>query len=142
MANIVELREMNDDKLDELLENAREEMFNLRFQKAIAQLQNTARIRVVRREIAQIQEVLHKRQLAKEQAAVQPAITAVLKDKEWYASAHYVYEDSVWQVEFEDSSGNKLATASVNLNKKQPRGRRELTEKAVPQLVTNIEVTG
>jgi large subunit ribosomal protein L29 len=142
MANIVELREMNDDKLDELLENAREEMFNLRFQKAIAQLQNTARIRVVRREIAQIQEVLHKRQLAKEQAAVQPEITAVLKDKEWYASAHYVYEDSVWQVEFEDSSGTKLATASVNLNKKQPRGRRELTQKAAPQLVTNIEVTG
>lgn len=142
MANIVELRGMSDDKLEELLENAREEMFNLRFQKAIAQLQNTARIRVVRREIAQIQEALHKRQLAKEQAAAEPEIAAVLEGKEWYASAHYVYEDSVWQVEFEDGSGNKLATASVNLNKKQPKGRREWAQKSAPHLVTNFEVTG
>jgi len=142
MANIVELREMSDDKLEELLENAREEMFNLRFQKAIAQLQNTARIKVVRREIAQIQETLHKRQLAKAHAAAQPEISAVLKDKEWYATAHYVYEDSVWQVEFEDGSGNSLATASVNLNKKQPKGRKALAQMAAPRLVTNFEVTG
>ena len=36
MLNIVELREMSDDRLEEMVENAREEMFNLRFQKASA----------------------------------------------------------------------------------------------------------
>ena len=69
MANIVELREMSDDKLDKLLENAREEMFNLRFQQATAQLDNHARVKIVRREIAQIQTVLHMRQLAIDTAA-------------------------------------------------------------------------
>jgi large subunit ribosomal protein L29 len=142
MANIVELREMSDEKLEEMLENAREEMFNLRFQKAIAQLQNSIRIRHVRREIAQIQEVLHKRQLAKELAAAQPEITAVLQGKESFATARYVYEASAWQVVFEDGSGTELATATVNLNKKQPRTRRQRTAQRQPQLVTSFDVAG
>jgi large subunit ribosomal protein L29 len=140
MANIVELREMSDEKLEEMLEIAREEMFNLRFQKAIAQLQNTVRIRHVRREIAQIQETLHKRQLAKEVAAAQTEIAAVLQGKEsYYASARYVYEDSGWRVVFEDNNGNELATALVNLNKKHPKTRQERGKKGQPQLVTSFE---
>ena len=142
MANIVELREMSDEKLEELLENAREEMFNLRFQKAIAQLQNSIRIRHVRREIAQIQEVLHKRQMAKEVAAARPEIAAVLQGKESFATARFVYETSAWQVVFEDDGGNELATATVNLNKKQPKTRRQRTAKGQPQLVTSLDVTG
>ncbi len=142
MANIVELRDESDEKLEEMLDNAREEMFNLRFQKAIAQLQNTARIKEVRREMAQLQEVMHKRQLAKAEAAASPEITAVLKDKEWFASASYVYENSSWQVEFEDEDGNALASASVDLNKKQPSGRRERAQLDAPQLVTNVEIAG
>jgi large subunit ribosomal protein L29 len=142
MANIVELREMSDEKLEEMLETAREEMFNLRFQKAIAQLQNTVRIRHVRREIAQIEETLHKRQMAKEVAAAQSEIEAVLQGKETFASARYVYEMSVWQVVFEDSDGNELATATVNLNKKHPKTRRERGKKEQPQLVTGFETTG
>jgi large subunit ribosomal protein L29 len=142
MANIVELREMSDEKLEEMLETAREEMFNLRFQKAIAQLQNTVRIRHVRREIAQIQETLHKRQMAKEVAAAQPEIAAALQGKEMFASARYVYEASAWQVVFEDADGNELATATVNLNKKHPRTRRERGKKEEPQLVTDFETTG
>ena len=139
MANIVELREMSDEKLEEMLETAREEMFNLRFQKAISQLQNTVRIRHVRREIAQIQETLHKRQMAKEVAAAQPEIAAALQGKETFASARYVYEDSAWQVVFEDDSGNELATARVNLNKKYPRTRRERGKRGNPSLVTDFE---
>ena len=78
MANIVELREMSDDKLEEMLENAREEMFNLRFQQATAQLDNHARVRIVRREIAQVETVLHMRKLAIDTAAIEPDIAAAL----------------------------------------------------------------
>jgi len=139
MANIVELREMSDEKLEEMLDTAREEMFNLRFQKAIAQLQNTIRIRHVRREIAQVQEVLHKRQMAKEVAAAQPEIAAVLQGKETFASARYVYESSAWQVLFEDDAGNELATAMVNLNRKHAKTRQERVKKGQPHLVTSFE---
>ena len=142
MANIVELREMSDEKLNEMLENAREEMFNLRFQKAIAQLQNSIRIRHVRREIAQIQEVLHKRQLAKEVAVSQPEVAAALQGKESFATARFVYEMSAWQVVFEDGDGNELTTATVNLNQKQPKTRRQRTNKGQPQLVTSFDVAG
>ena len=142
MANIVELREMSDEKLEEMLETAREEMFNLRFQQAIAQLQNSVRIRQVRREIAQIQETLHKRQMAKELAAAQPRVTAVLQDQESFATARYVYEMSAWQVVFEDGDGNELATATVDLNKKQPKTRRQRIKKGQPQVVTSFDVAG
>ncbi|MEJ2751222.1 MAG: 50S ribosomal protein L29, partial [Chloroflexota bacterium] len=47
MANIVEIREMSDDKLTQKIEDAREELFNLRFQKAFAQLDNHARLKKV-----------------------------------------------------------------------------------------------
>ncbi len=142
MANIVELREMSDEKLEEMLENGREEMFNLRFQKAIAQLQNPVRIRQVRREIAQIQETLHKRHMAKELAAARPEVSAVLQGKESFATARYVYETSAWQVVFEDDDGNELATATVDLNKKHPKTRRQRASKGQPQVVTTVDIAG
>lgn len=142
MANIVELREMSDAKLEERLENAREEMFNLRFQKATAQLDNTARLRVVRREIAQVETVLRMRQLATDTAVGQPEIAAALDGKVWNATARYVYEDSAWQVAFEDNDGNALASAMVNLNRKQTASRRERQSAKVPQLVTSYEIAG
>lgn len=123
MANIVELNQMSNDKLEKTLEDAREEMFNLRFQKASARLENTSRLRKVRREIAQVETVLRQRALATEAAAAEPEIAAQLEGKEWQAVARYVYEDSAWQVEFNDKGGKKLATAWVNLNKVRPRGR-------------------
>ena len=142
MANIVELREMSDDKLDELLENAREEMFNLRFQKATAQLDNHARVKIVRREIAQIETVLRMRQMAIDTAAEQPEIAAALSGKEWRANAHFDYEDSAWQVEFNDEDDNSLATALVNLNKKQPQSRKDRAHSKSVQLVVSYEVVG
>lgn len=123
MANIVELNQMSNDKLGKMLEDAREEMFNLRFQKASARLENTARLRQVRREVAQLETVLHQRQLVTEAAAAQPEIASRLNGTEWQANARYVYEDSAWQVEFNDKGGKKLATAWVNLNKSRPSGR-------------------
>lgn len=141
MANIVELREMSDDKLSQMLENAREEMFNLRFQKATAQLENTARLKIVRREIAQLETVLGMSQLATETAVAHPEIASALANKTWQANVHFVYEESAWDVQFVDEDGNKLASALVNLNRKQPRGRRARAAKQ-PRLVTSYEVAG
>ena len=135
MASIVELNQMSNDKLEKTLEEAREEMFNLRFQKASARLENTARLRQVRREVAQVETVLHQRQLAADVAAAEPAIAEQLRDKEWQANARFVYEDSAWQVEFNDKGGKKLATAWVNLNKAQSKKAAK-----APQLVVRHEV--
>jgi large subunit ribosomal protein L29 len=120
MASIVELNQMSSDKLATKLEESREEMFNLRFQRASGRLENTARIREVRREIAQIETVLRQREMATAAAATQPEIAARLKNTDWQAVTRFVYEDSAWQVEFNDKSGGKLATAWVNLNKAHP----------------------
>jgi len=49
-----ELRELNDEQLEDRLRELREELFNLRFQQATRQLTNTARIREVRRDIARV----------------------------------------------------------------------------------------
>ena len=142
MANIVELREMSDDKLHELLENAREEMFNLRFQKATAQLDNHARVKIVRREIAQLETVLRMRQMAIDTAAQEPEIATVLSGKEWRANTHFDYEDSAWRVDFSDEEDNSIATALVDLNKKQPKSRKERARNQQVQLVVNYEVVG
>jgi large subunit ribosomal protein L29 len=142
MANIVELREMSDDKLEEMLENAREEMFNLRFQQATAQLDNHARVKIVRREIAQVETVLHMRKLAIETAVAEPTVAAALSDKEWRANAHFDYEDSAWQVEFSDEDGNDVASALVNLNKKRLQARKRRATSGPLQLIVSYEVAG
>ncbi len=142
MANIVELREMSEDKLDKMLENAREEMFNLRFQKATAQLDNHARVKIVRREIAQLNTVLHMRQLAIDTAAQEPAIAAALSGKEWRANAHFNYEDSAWHVDFRDEDDNEVASALVNLNKKRSQSRKRHAPQKPVQLVVSYEVVG
>ena len=59
-----ELRTKSEDELKDSLLGLRKEAFNLRFQRASGQLENTARIREVRRDIARIKTVLHQRQQA------------------------------------------------------------------------------
>ena len=54
----------SDDELKEELIALRKEAFNLRFQTASGQLENTARGRLVRRDIARIKTVLHQRVIA------------------------------------------------------------------------------
>ena len=56
-----EARQKTDDELNDELGDLRKEAFNLRFQKASGQLENTARVRMVRRDIARIKTVLHVR---------------------------------------------------------------------------------
>ena len=53
-----ELQAKNIDELREDLESAKRELFNLRFQNATNQMQNTARITEVRKNIARIQTVI------------------------------------------------------------------------------------
>ncbi|WP_363316147.1 50S ribosomal protein L29 [Aeromicrobium sp.] len=59
----VELRLLDADGLAEKLRDAKEELFNLRFQNATGQLDNTARLRTVRKDIARIYTVLREREL-------------------------------------------------------------------------------
>lgn len=61
--NSSELREMTDEELVEALEEAKEEKFNLRFQLATNQLDNTARIREVKADIARILTVMREREM-------------------------------------------------------------------------------
>jgi large subunit ribosomal protein L29 len=57
MANASDLRAMTPDQLDDELLKLKKEQFNLRFQRATGQLENTSRVRVVRRDIARIKTV-------------------------------------------------------------------------------------
>ncbi|MBM9462089.1 50S ribosomal protein L29 [Aeromicrobium sp. YIM 150415] len=58
-----ELRGLSADDLASKLKEAKEELFNLRFQNATGQLDNTARLKSVRREIARIYTVIREREL-------------------------------------------------------------------------------
>jgi large subunit ribosomal protein L29 len=65
MANerATELRELPDDELAVRLAEAKEELFNLRFQNATGQLDSNRRLQTVRRDIARIYTVMREREL-------------------------------------------------------------------------------
>ncbi len=54
-----DLRQKSPDELQDDVMSLRKEAFNLRFQKATGQLENTARVRQVRRDIARIKTILN-----------------------------------------------------------------------------------
>jgi large subunit ribosomal protein L29 len=56
-----ELRELSDDDLELRLHERRQELFNLRFQAATGALENAARVRLAKREIARILTVRNER---------------------------------------------------------------------------------
>ena len=58
-----ELRELADDELVSRLREAKEELFNLRFQMATGQLDNNRRLRTVRHDIARIYTIMREREL-------------------------------------------------------------------------------
>jgi large subunit ribosomal protein L29 len=59
-----ELRSKTVDELSDSLLDLKKEAFNLRFQRASGQLENTARVRQVRRDIARIKTILRQMQAA------------------------------------------------------------------------------
>ncbi|TNY38807.1 50S ribosomal protein L29 [Thermomonospora catenispora] len=67
-----ELRTEPEDVLVTKLKEAKEELFNLRFQAATGQLDNHARLRQVRREIARIYTVMRERELGIVTVAEEP----------------------------------------------------------------------
>ncbi len=58
-----ELRELTDEELVLRVREAKEELFNLRFQMATGQLDNNRRLRTVRHDIARIYTVMREREL-------------------------------------------------------------------------------
>lgn len=61
--NAKDLRTLNQEDLNKKLAQAKEELFNLRFQMSTAQLDNPKRVRAVRRDIARIETVRREREL-------------------------------------------------------------------------------
>ena len=61
----VELRKNSDQDLNKKLVELKEELFNLRFQLAVNQLENPMRIRAVKRDIARVKTILRERELEK-----------------------------------------------------------------------------
>ncbi|GAD55251.1 MAG: large subunit ribosomal protein L29 [Limimaricola cinnabarinus] len=59
-----ELRDKSADQLREQLVDLKKEAFNLRFQQATGQLENTARMRVVKRGVARINTILNQKAAA------------------------------------------------------------------------------
>ena len=57
------IREMSDVELNKKLDELKEDLFNLRFQHAINQLDNPMRLKAVRKEIAVIKTIIREREL-------------------------------------------------------------------------------
>jgi len=75
-----DLRELTDEELVESLKEAKNEKFNLRFQVATNQLDNTARIKGVKREIARMLTVMRERERASSGTPVDAGATEDTKE--------------------------------------------------------------
>lgn len=64
-----DIQALSDAELAQKLDEGRAELFNLRFQMATSQLDNTARVTLVKREIARVQTEMRARQIAAEAAS-------------------------------------------------------------------------
>ena len=64
---VQDLRELETAELNNKVEEFKKELFGLRFQQATGQLENTARIKEVRKSIAKIKTVIRERELNKEE---------------------------------------------------------------------------
>ena len=62
--NATELRDKTPDQLKEELSTLKKEAFNLRFQQATGQLENTARMRTVKRDAARVKTILNEKAAA------------------------------------------------------------------------------
>ena len=62
-----EIRELSVDELNQKLSDLKAELFNLRFQHAINQLDNPLRLQLVRKDIARVKTVIREKELKKAQ---------------------------------------------------------------------------
>ena len=72
---VEDVRAMSDDQMEDAVLNLKKEQFNLRFQRATGQLENTSRVREVRRDIARLKTVARQKRAPKtaSKAAVKTA---------------------------------------------------------------------
>ena len=72
-----DVRQMTVDQLDDEIAKLKKERFNLRFQRATGQLENTSRVRVIRRDIARMMTIVSEKRSGKvvetKSAAAKPA---------------------------------------------------------------------
>jgi large subunit ribosomal protein L29 len=68
----LEIRDLDTEELHARISELKEELFNLRFQKATGQLDNHRRIRQVKKDVARIRTVLRERDFAVAEAAGRP----------------------------------------------------------------------
>jgi large subunit ribosomal protein L29 len=66
MTTATDLRVLDDDELESRLAETQQELFNLRFQRVTGQLDNTARIRHLRREVARMKTIRREREIGAE----------------------------------------------------------------------------
>ena len=64
-----ELREMTSAELDSKLQSLKEELFNLRFQLTVNQLENRMRIKAVKKDIARVQTIIRQNELSEQAEA-------------------------------------------------------------------------
>jgi large subunit ribosomal protein L29 len=62
-----DIKVMTEDQLEDEALKLKKEQFNLRFQRASGQLQDTSRVRVVRRDIARVQTIAAQKRVAKKE---------------------------------------------------------------------------
>lgn len=63
-----EIRDLTTSEIEEQIKSSKEELFNLRFQLATGQLEETARIRTVRKKIARLKTVAREREIEQSKA--------------------------------------------------------------------------
>jgi len=63
MVDAREIREMTLEEIEQKIEDARQELFNLRFQTVMSQLRDYNRARVVKRDIARLKTIAHEKRL-------------------------------------------------------------------------------
>jgi large subunit ribosomal protein L29 len=81
MTRASELRELEDGELVSRLAEAKQELFNLRFQHATGQLDNHTRLGQVRRDVARIQTLLREREIAAAEALEASRVGATKEGK-------------------------------------------------------------
>jgi large subunit ribosomal protein L29 len=74
MEKMAELRELHDDELENRLAEAKQELFNLRFQLVTGQLDNSSRIGHLRRDVARVRTLLREREIAAAEALEAAAV--------------------------------------------------------------------
>jgi len=82
MPSAAEIRELDDEELENRLLEARKELFNLRFQAATGRLDNNARVTQVRKDIARLLTVQRAREIELAELAEAQAVAAEAGTKE------------------------------------------------------------